>query len=76
MKFEVKNNAIYIIIPKNEILKYKVKKKWKKVRWKSSKPGVVSVSAKGKITAKKAGTAIVYAYMQDGTYAKIKVTVK
>ena len=26
MKFEVKNNVIYIIIPKNEILMYKVKK--------------------------------------------------
>ena len=29
--------------------KLSVKKSWKKVRWKSSKPGIVSVSSKGKI---------------------------
>ena len=46
------------------------------VRFESSDKSVVTVNKKGKITAKKAGTAIVYAYMQDGTYAKIKVTVK
>ena len=38
-----------------------VKKSWKKVRWKSNKPGIVSVSAKGKVTAKKAGKATVTA---------------
>ena len=46
------------------------------VRFESSDKSVVTFNKKGKITAKKAGTAIVYAYMQDGTYAKIKVTVK
>ena len=29
--------------------KLSVKKSWKKVRWKSSKPGIVSVSSKGKV---------------------------
>lgn len=38
-----------------------VKKSWKKVQWKSNKPGIVSVSAKGKITAKMAGKATVTA---------------
>ena len=46
------------------------------VRYESSNKAVVSVNKKGKITAKKAGTAIVYAYLQDGVFAKIKVTVK
>ena len=41
--------------------KLSVKKSWKKVRWKSSKPGVVSVSSKGKIKARKAGKATVTA---------------
>ena len=41
--------------------KLSVKKSWKKVRWKSSKPGIVSVSSKGKIKAKKAGKATVTA---------------
>ena len=41
--------------------KLKVSKKWKKVKWKSSKPKTVSVSKKGKIRAKKAGTAVITA---------------
>ena len=41
--------------------KLSVKKSWKKVRWKSSKPGVVSVSSKGKIKARKAGKATITA---------------
>ena len=39
----------------------KVNKKWKYVKWKSSKPKTVSVSGKGKILARKAGTAVVTA---------------
>ena len=38
-----------------------VTKSWKKVKWKSNKPGIVSVSAKGKVTANKAGKATVTA---------------
>ena len=41
--------------------KLSVKKNWKKVKWKSSKPGVVSVSSKGKIKARKAGKATITA---------------
>ena len=39
----------------------KVSKKWKHVKWKSSKPKTVYVSAKGKIRARKAGTAVITA---------------
>ena len=55
--------------------KLSVKKKWKKVRWKSSKPGVVSVSAKGKITAKKPGKATITA-RSGKKKQKYRVTVK
>ena len=55
--------------------KLSVKKKWKKVRWKSSKPGVVSVSTKGKITAKKPGKATITA-RSGKKKQKYRVTVK
>lgn len=38
-----------------------IKKSWMKVQWKSNKPGIVSVSAKGKVTAKRPGKATVTA---------------
>ena len=38
-----------------------VRKTWKKVRWKSSKPGIAAVSSKGKVTAKKPGRAVITA---------------
>lgn len=38
-----------------------VKKTWKKVSWKSSKPQIAAVSKKGKVTAKKAGKAVITA---------------
>ena len=39
----------------------KAKKSWKKVKWKSSRPKIVTVSPKGKITAKMTGKAVVTA---------------
>ena len=50
-----------VTLPVGQKKKLSVKKSWKKVRWKSSKPGVVSVSSKGKIKARKAGKATVTA---------------
>ena len=38
-----------------------VRKTWKKVKWKSSRPGIASVSSKGKVTAKKPGKAVITA---------------
>ena len=50
-------------------------KKHRKVMWESSDPTVASVKS-GKIKALKAGKAIIYAYAQNGKYAKCTVTVK
>ncbi|WP_310604814.1 Ig-like domain-containing protein [Anaerosporobacter sp.] len=47
----------------------------KKVTWSSSKTSVASVSSKGKVTAKKEGTATISAKVSGKTY-KCKVTVK
>ena len=60
-------------------LKYAAGKKAtvKKVKWTSSKKSVATVSSKGKVTAKKAGKATIYArvYFKDGSMKKIKFTV-
>ena len=49
----------------------------KKIKWTSSKKSVATVSSKGKVTAKKAGKAAIYArvYFKDGSMKKIKFTV-
>ena len=47
-----------------------------KVTWKSSKKSVVSVSADGKITGKKRGTAIITATTENGKKTTCRVTVK
>ena len=47
-----------------------------KVTWRSSKPSVASVSAGGKITAKKTGSAVITATAQNGISAKCKIKVK
>ena len=46
------------------------------MKYESSNPKIASVNSSGKITAKKKGKCIVYAYAQSGAYKKIKVTVK
>ena len=48
----------------------------RKMKYESSDPKVASVNSSGKITAKKKGSCVVYAYAQSGAYKKIKVTVK
>lgn len=51
-------------------------KKHRKVCFESSNPSIATVSAKGVIVAKKKGVCYVFAYAQDGAFAKVKVTVK
>lgn len=51
-------------------------KSHRKILYESSKTSVATVSKKGVIKAKKKGTCYVYAYAQNGVFAKIKVTVK
>ena len=46
------------------------------MKYESSNPKVAAVNSSGKITAKKKGSCVVYAYAQSGAYKKIKVTVK
>ena len=46
------------------------------IAWESDNPEIATVSDKGKIKAVAKGTCYVYAYAQNGVYAKIKVTVK
>lgn len=50
-----------ITLQVNQTKQLKVSKKWKNVKWKSSKPKTVSVSSKGKIRARKAGVAVITA---------------
>lgn len=79
-----KNNKVSLSTGKTFKLKAKAVKQSKKlkvsvhrkIKYESSNTKVVTVSAKGVITAKKKGTCTVYVYAQSGTYKKIKVTVK
>ena len=73
-----------ITLQMNQTKQLKVSKKWKHVKWKSNMPKTVSVSAKGKIRARKAGTAVITAKSGNKTQkfrikvekkAKIKITV-
>ena len=48
----------------------------RKVLFESDNPKVATVSKNGVIKAKKKGKCTIYAYAQNGVYAKIKVTVK
>ncbi|MDD6466366.1 MAG: Ig-like domain-containing protein [Coprococcus sp.] len=48
----------------------------KKLIWKSSKKKVATVTSKGKVTAKKKGTAIITVFTPDGEQSRIKVIVK
>ena len=48
----------------------------RKVAYESSNPKIAKVSSKGVITGVKKGSCYVYAYAQNGAFAKIKVTVK
>ena len=51
-------------------------KEHRKLMYESSDKSIATVSSKGKIKAVKKGTCYVYAYVQSGLYARVKVTVK
>lgn len=51
-------------------------KKHRAIKWESSDPSVAIVSNSGKVKAIRKGEAIIYAYAQNGKFAKCKVTVK
>ena len=60
-------------VPKSKKLKVR---SHRKLKWESSNPSVATVSASGKIKARKKGTCYIYVYAQSGVFKKIKVTVK
>ncbi len=60
------------VLPKGRKCKWHIAK----IRYLVSDTNVVSVSKKGKITAKSPGKAVVYAVTQNGEMAKLKVRVK
>ena len=63
-----------------ETLKLKAKLKPKgstaKIKWKSSKKKIASVSKNGTVTARKKGKAVITAQLPNGKKAKCKITVK
>ena len=77
VKLNVKSG---IVLGKNEKLQLKAtvlpRQASQKVSWKTSKKSVVSITSKGKITAKKAGKARITAVTANGKKAVITVTVK
>lgn len=68
-------NATKLSLKVGQSKQLKVRKKVKKVKWSSSKKSVVTVSKNGKIKAKKAGKATVYAKIGK-TRLKCRVVVK
>lgn len=71
----VKLNYKKLTLYKGQKKQLKIKGTKKKAKWSSNKKSVVSVDKKGKITAKKKGTAVITAKVGKKNY-KCKVTVK
>lgn len=71
----VKINSTKATLIKGKTKQLKLTGTSKKVVWSSSKKSVATVSSKGKVTAKKAGTAVISAKVSGKTY-KCKITVK
>jgi len=67
----VKNITLQV----NQTKQLKESEKWKHVKWKSSKPKTVSVSAKGKIRARRKGTAVITAKSGNKTQ-KFRISVE
>lgn len=75
-------NANITLAGASKTIKAKLKKAAKrkklvssKVSWRSANSAVAMVSAKGKVTARKAGSCTVYAIAANGKRASVKVTV-
>ena len=76
-KVSIKKGKTFKLAGKQVAASKKLKvRKHRAVTYESSNPKVAAVSKKGVITGKKKGTCYVYAYAQNGVFAKIKVTIK
>ncbi len=84
---KIKKNKLTLKVKDTYKIKASVKKADKKkklmpashvktLRYRSSDPGVATVSGKGKITAKKKGKCNIYVYAHNGVSRTIKLTVK
>lgn len=69
----IKINKTSVLLVKGKSVKLKVKHATQKVKWKSTKTSVATVSSSGKVTAKKAGKAVIIATVGN---QKKKCTVK
>ena len=72
-KVKINKTSTTIYVGKTETLK--ISGTSKTVKWSTSNKNIATVSSKGKVTAKKAGTAIITAKVSGKSY-KCKVTVK
>ncbi|MBU5482309.1 Ig-like domain-containing protein [Blautia sp. MSJ-19] len=70
-----KINKSKVTLIKGQSLQLKVNGNSKKVKWSSSQKGVATVTGKGKVTAKNAGTAVITAKVGNKKYT-CKVTVE
>ena len=82
-KITVKKSTFKLSVGKTATIKATLKNTSKKVkdhtvriRYISTNNDVATVNAKGKITAKSAGTCYIYCYGVDGVSRKVKITVK
>lgn len=72
---KLSKKSLSLNVGKSKTLKIKNLKKGQKVKWSSSKKKVATVSSKGKVTARKKGTATITATVKGKKY-KCKLTVK
>ena len=76
-KVTIKRGKTFKLAGKQVAASKKLKiKAHRKLSYESSNPKIAKVSKKGVITGKKKGTCYVYAYAQNGVFAKIKIIIK
>lgn len=77
VKFKKKSEVLLGLRESTKLsIKVKPAKAKSKVMFKSSRPKVVKVTSKGKITGRKIGTATIYAKAKDGSKKKAKIKVR
>ncbi len=76
-KVSLKTKKTTTIKGKETVQNKKLKlKRHRVLKYESSNPKIATVSAKGKVKAKKKGKCFIYVYSQSGVFARVTVTVK